>query len=82
MKQYHRMLRNPPKLRTGRGNSILTPEQREQIRMLRLEGIKLEAIAAEYGVSHMTIYRYVKDIDIRHKKDAILQIQEGETDGT
>ena len=43
---------------------------------------------AAMTTSYVTIYTvpdksrtYVKDIDIRHKKGAILQIQEGETDG-
>ena len=42
---------------------LLTNEQKEQIKQLRMEGMKLEWLGMEFGVSHMTIYRLVKNIN-------------------
>lgn len=48
--------------------------------MLRLEGMKLEWLALEYGVSVPTIFRIVNKVN---KIDAILALpNKGLTDGT
>ena len=75
------MLRKPPKIQTTKSNFVLTPEQREQIKQLRMEGMKLEWLAAEFGVSHVTIHRIVKNLNTAKENSVILQIQEGEIDG-
>ena len=76
------MLRKPPKIQTTKSNFVLTPEQREQIKQLRMEGMKLEWLAAEFGVTAVTIHRVLKKLNTAQENSAILQIQEGETDGT
>lgn len=69
LKEYHQELLKavaptkhyiPPKVKRYR---ILTAEQKEQIKQLRMEGMKLEWIGLEFGVSHMTIHRLVKNIN-------------------
>lgn len=41
---------------------MLTEEQQMQVRELRLEGLKIEWLALEYGVSLTAIRRVIKDL--------------------
>lgn len=41
---------------------VLTEEQQMQVRELRLEGLKIEWLALEYGVSLTAIRRVIKDL--------------------
>jgi DNA invertase Pin-like site-specific DNA recombinase len=53
----------------------LTPEQREEIKNLRMDGLKLEWIAMEYDVSITTIQRV---INTEYKNGATIAIQKKE----
>lgn len=71
LKQYLRA-QPPPKLKY---KYCLTPEQREEIKNLRMDGLKLEWIAMEYDVSITTIQRV---INTEYKNGATIAIQKKE----
>ena len=73
LKEHHWELKRPRKLpkikkirepKPPKVSSVkhLSASEKEQIIQLRMDGMKLEWLALEYGVSHMTIYRIVKNI--------------------
>jgi DNA invertase Pin-like site-specific DNA recombinase len=63
LKEYFQQRRTPTLLPKIAKPPKLTAEQKEQIKQLRMEGMKLEWLGMEFGVSHMTIYRIVKNIN-------------------
>jgi DNA-binding CsgD family transcriptional regulator len=63
LKEYHQECRKPIPLPKIAKPPKLTAEQKEQIKQLRMEGMKLEWLGMEFGVSHMTIFRLVKNIN-------------------